>query len=227
MMRDVDRVDREKLFSLEEAARARGHRFKVTNTAAAETAPPASATHVKTPKQTKNECRMNPTTAQYHVQTATEIISQLPVIPEIVTNNNIKNNSTSAKAPRFSDAAEEILVEQVRSRKEFFFPSDGRKMPRQTLRQAWDEVALNVNARTDIIRRGGQCRKKFNDITRTARDKLSHKLRKRTCIQELTQMEQEALDIICLSSWRRMRNDSVGGRLTQGGDLIFLSSVFH
>ncbi|XP_067878465.1 uncharacterized protein [Heterodontus francisci] len=123
---------------------------------------------------------------------------------------------SESKAPRFSDAAVEILVEQVRSRKEVFFPSDGRKMPRQTLRQAWDEVALNVNARTDIIRTGGQCRKKFNDITRTARDKLAHKPRKRTCIQELTQMEQEALDIIWLGSWRRMQNDSVGGRLTQG-----------
>ncbi|XP_067884074.1 uncharacterized protein [Heterodontus francisci] len=123
---------------------------------------------------------------------------------------------SESKAPRFSDAAVEILVEQVRSRKEVFFPSDGRKMPRQTLRQAWDEVALNVNARTDIIRTGGQCRKKFNDITRTARDKLAHKPRKRTCIQELTQMEQEALDIIWLGSWRRMQNDSVGGRLTPG-----------
>ncbi|XP_067884544.1 myb-related transcription factor, partner of profilin-like [Heterodontus francisci] len=121
---------------------------------------------------------------------------------------------SESKAPRFSDAAVEILVEQVRSRKEV--PSDGRKMPRQTLRQAWEEVALNVNARTDIIRTGGQCRKKFNDITRTARDKLAHKPRKRTCIQELTQMEQEALDIIWLGSWRRLQNDSVGGRLTQG-----------
>ncbi|XP_067825521.1 myb-related transcription factor, partner of profilin-like [Heptranchias perlo] len=120
------------------------------------------------------------------------------------------------KAPRFSDAAVEVLVEQVRSRKEVFFPSDGRKMPRQTLRQAWKEVALNVNAGSEVLRTGVQCRKKFNDLTRTARDKLAHKPRKRTCIQDLTQMEQDALDIIWIAYRRRMENDMARGQVQQG-----------
>ncbi|XP_072331421.1 uncharacterized protein [Scyliorhinus torazame] len=82
---------------------------------------------------------------------------------------------SEAKAPRFSDEAVETLVQQVRSRQEVFYPSDGRRMPRQTLRQAWEEVALSVNARTEIIRTGLQCRKKFNDLTRTARNKRPSK----------------------------------------------------
>ncbi|XP_078422857.1 uncharacterized protein LOC144695758 [Cetorhinus maximus] len=123
---------------------------------------------------------------------------------------------SEAKAPRFSDEAVEILVQQVRSRQEVFYPSDGRRMPRQTLRQAWDEVALNVNARTEIIRTGLQCRKKFNDLTRTARDKLAHKPRKKSCIQDLTQMEQEALEIMWTGSRRRMQSDIAGGQLAQG-----------
>ncbi|XP_078073642.1 uncharacterized protein LOC144496906 [Mustelus asterias] len=123
---------------------------------------------------------------------------------------------SEAKAPRFSDEAVEILVQQVRSRQEIFYPSDGRRMPRQTLRQAWDEVALNVNARTEIIRTGLQCRKKFNDLTRTARDKLAHKPRKKSCIQDLTQMEQEALEIMWTGSRRRAQSDIAGGPLVHG-----------
>ncbi|XP_038672294.1 uncharacterized protein LOC119976151 isoform X1 [Scyliorhinus canicula] len=123
---------------------------------------------------------------------------------------------SEVKAPRFSDEAVEILVQQVRSRQEIFYPSDGRRMPRQTLRQAWEEVALSVNARTEIIRTGLQCRKKFNDLTRTARDKLAHKPRKKSCIQDLTQMEQEALEIMWTGNRRRMQIGIAGGPLAQG-----------
>ncbi|XP_038672296.1 uncharacterized protein LOC119976151 isoform X3 [Scyliorhinus canicula] len=122
---------------------------------------------------------------------------------------------SEVKAPRFSDEAVEILVQQVRSRQEIFYPSDGRRMPRQTLRQAWEEVALSVNARTEIIRTGLQCRKKFNDLTRTARDKLAHKPRKKSCIQDLTQMEQEALEIMWTGNRRRMQIGIAGGPLAQ------------
>ncbi|XP_059820618.1 myb-related transcription factor, partner of profilin-like isoform X3 [Hypanus sabinus] len=127
------------------------------------------------------------------------------------------------RAPRFSDAALKVLVEQVRAHKEVLFPSDGRKMPRQTLRQAWREVALYVNLKSVTPRTWLQCRKKFNDLTRTARDKLAHKPRNPACsgerpasIQATTQMEQEALDIVEIYSRRSIENGEAGGQVPQG-----------
>ncbi|XP_078284981.1 uncharacterized protein LOC144610265 [Rhinoraja longicauda] len=121
------------------------------------------------------------------------------------------------RAPRFSDVALRVLVEQVRARRELLFPADGRKMPRQTLRQAWREVALRVNLQSGTPRSWLQCRKKFNDLTRTARDKLAHKARNLTCtgerppsIQATTQMEQEALDIVEIYSSRSIEAGGQG-----------------
>ncbi|XP_067874872.1 uncharacterized protein [Heterodontus francisci] len=127
------------------------------------------------------------------------------------------------RAPRFSDAALKVLVEQVRAHKEVLFPSDGRKMPRQTLRQAWREVALYVNLKSITPRTWLQCRKKFNDLTRTARDKLAHKPRnpissgeRPASVQAPTQMEQEALDIVEIYSRRSIENGEAGGQVPQG-----------
>ncbi|XP_043539125.1 uncharacterized protein LOC122544159 [Chiloscyllium plagiosum] len=127
------------------------------------------------------------------------------------------------RAPRFSDAALKVLVEQVRAHKEVLFPSDGRKMPRQTLRQAWREVALYVNLKSITPRTWLQCRKKFNDLTRTARDKLAQKPRnplgggeRPLSIQAPTQMEQEALDIVEIYSRRSIENGEAGGQVSQG-----------
>ncbi|XP_067833407.1 uncharacterized protein [Heptranchias perlo] len=126
------------------------------------------------------------------------------------------------RAPRFSDAALKVLVEQVRAHREVLFPSDGRKMPRQTLRQAWREVALHVNFKSITPRTWLQCRKKFNDLTRTARDKLAHKPRnpsssgeRPNSIQAITQMEQEALDIVEIYSRKSIENGEAGGRVQQ------------
>ncbi|XP_020374066.1 uncharacterized protein LOC109918549 isoform X1 [Rhincodon typus] len=126
------------------------------------------------------------------------------------------------RAPRFSDAALKVLVEQVRAHKEVLFPSDGRKMPRQTLRQAWREVALYVNLKSITPRTWLQCRKKFNDLTRTARDKLAQKPRnplsggeRPVSVQAPTQMEQEALDIVEIYSRRSIENGEAGGQVSQ------------
>ncbi|XP_069755526.1 uncharacterized protein [Narcine bancroftii] len=119
---------------------------------------------------------------------------------------------SQSKAPRFSDAAVQILVEQVRSRSEDLFPSDGSKLPRQTLRQAWKEVAVSVNTWSDSPRTGEQCRKKFNDLTRTARDKLAQR---RSCVLHLTRMEQEALEL-WRASRRRMEKQPAAVQPPQG-----------
>ncbi|XP_069771622.1 uncharacterized protein [Narcine bancroftii] len=135
---------------------------------------------------------------------------------------NLAPAMSEPRAPRFSDAALKVLVEQVRAHKEVLFPADGRKMPRQTLRQAWREVALYVNLKSITPRTWLQCRKKFNDLTRTARDKLAHKPRNLTCtgerpasIQATTQVEQEALDIVEIYSRRSIENGEAGGQVPQ------------
>ncbi|XP_078287242.1 uncharacterized protein LOC144611828 [Rhinoraja longicauda] len=119
------------------------------------------------------------------------------------------------KAPRFSDAAVEVLLEQVKSRREVFFPTDGRPLLRHTLRQAWKELAVSVNARSNSPRTGEQCRQKFNDLTRTARDKLAHRQRERSCVLPLSRVEQEALDL-WRAGRRRLEKQPTGAQPPQG-----------
>ncbi|XP_032870052.1 uncharacterized protein LOC116967519 [Amblyraja radiata] len=126
------------------------------------------------------------------------------------------------RTPRFSDRAVQVLLEQVRARREVFFPSQGRSVPREMVHQAWIEVAHSVNAKSEVPKTWLQCRKKFNGLTWTAKEKLAHKRRKRTSCEErpasilnLTQMEQEALDIIGPNSRRNLENGKAGGQVPQ------------
>ncbi|XP_067833405.1 uncharacterized protein [Heptranchias perlo] len=126
------------------------------------------------------------------------------------------------RTPRFSDTAVEVLLEQVRARRELLFPSEGRSVPRETVHQAWMDVALSVNSRSEVPKTWLQCRKKFNGLTWTAKEKLAHKTRKRTSsgeqvnsILDLTQMEQEALDIIGPNSRRSIETGKARGRVQQ------------
>lgn len=119
------------------------------------------------------------------------------------------------KAARFSDAAVEILLEQVKARREVFFPADGRPLLRHTLRQAWKELALSVNARSHSPRTGEQCRQKFNDLTRTARDKLAHRKRERSCVLPLSRVEHEALDL-WRAGRRRLEKQPAGDQPPRG-----------
>ncbi|XP_072915827.1 uncharacterized protein [Hemitrygon akajei] len=126
------------------------------------------------------------------------------------------------RTPRFSDRAVQVLLEQVRARREIFFPSEGRSVPREKVHQAWMEVAHWVNAKSEVPKTWLQCRKKFNGLTWTAKEKLAHKTRKRTScgerpasILDLTQMEQEALDIIGPNSRRNLENGKAGGQVPQ------------
>uniref|UniRef100_UPI00398ED307 uncharacterized protein isoform X2 n=1 Tax=Pristiophorus japonicus TaxID=55135 RepID=UPI00398ED307 len=120
---------------------------------------------------------------------------------------------SEARTPRFSDGAVEILLEQVRARRDVFFPAPGRSVPRETVHQAWMDVALSVNLRSEVPKTWLQCRKKFNGLTWTAKEKLARKTRKRTSsgerpvsILDLTHMEQEALDIIGPNNRRNIEN---------------------
>ncbi|XP_078060229.1 uncharacterized protein LOC144485996 [Mustelus asterias] len=127
------------------------------------------------------------------------------------------------RTPRFSDGAVEVLLERVRAHREILFPWEGRNVPREMVHQAWMDVALSVNARSEVPKTWLQCRKKFNGLTWTAKEKLARRARKRTSsgerlpsILDLTQMEQEALDIIGPNSRRSVENGEAGGRVPQG-----------
>ncbi|XP_041032767.1 uncharacterized protein LOC121271090 [Carcharodon carcharias] len=127
------------------------------------------------------------------------------------------------RTPRFSDGAVEVLLERVRAHREILFPWEGRNVPREMVHQAWMDVALSVNARSEVPKTWLQCRKKFNGLTWTAKEKLARRARKRSSagerppsILDLTQMEQEALDIIGPNSRRGVENGEAGGRVPQG-----------
>ncbi|XP_067874853.1 uncharacterized protein [Heterodontus francisci] len=127
------------------------------------------------------------------------------------------------RTPRFSDGAVEVLLEEVRAHREILFPWEGRSVPREMVHQAWMDVALSVNARSEVPKTWLQCRKKFNGLTWTAKEKLARRTRKRTStgerppsILDLTQMEQEALDIIGPNCRRSIENGEAGGQVPQG-----------
>ncbi|GCC29435.1 uncharacterized protein [Chiloscyllium punctatum] len=127
------------------------------------------------------------------------------------------------RTPRFSDGAVEVLLERVRAHREILFPWEGRSVPRELVHQAWMDVAVCVNARSEVPKTWLQCRKKFNGLTWTAKEKLARRARKRTStgerppsILDLTHMEQEALDIIGPNSRRSIENGEAGGQVSQG-----------
>ncbi|XP_020365867.2 myb-related transcription factor, partner of profilin-like isoform X1 [Rhincodon typus] len=127
------------------------------------------------------------------------------------------------RTPRFSDGAVAVLLERVRAHREILFPWEGRSVPRELVHQAWMDVAVCVNARSEVPKTWLQCRKKFNGLTWTAKEKLARRARKRTSagerppsILDLTHVEQEALDIIGPNSRRSIENGEAGGQVSQG-----------
>ncbi|XP_067827223.1 myb-related transcription factor, partner of profilin-like [Heptranchias perlo] len=113
-------------------------------------------------------------------------------------------------APCFSDLALQLMLEGVRRRRDTLFPADGRKCPAAATRKAWAEVAAEVSSRANAPRTWEQCHKRFNDLTRSGKEKRSknNKERARTGggpphVVDPTDAEVEALDLArtphCLS----------------------------
>ncbi|XP_072350799.1 uncharacterized protein [Scyliorhinus torazame] len=76
-------------------------------------------------------------------------------------------------APRFNEASLQVLLQGVRERQEVLYPADGKRSSRLT-KVAWTEIAEEV-ARCGLQQRDWvQCRKKMNDLLRTARDKKAY-----------------------------------------------------
>ncbi|XP_067830712.1 uncharacterized protein [Heptranchias perlo] len=105
-------------------------------------------------------------------------------------------------ARRFSDTSLEVLVAAVRARRGVLFPQSGKKVHSSLSKKGWLEVAEEVSRLSVTPRTWIQCRKRFNDLTRSAREKTAHNMRERNKIGAgtadiviLTQAEQAAMDI--------------------------------
>ncbi|XP_072444684.1 uncharacterized protein [Chiloscyllium punctatum] len=105
-------------------------------------------------------------------------------------------------ARRFSGTSLGVLAAAVRARAGVLFPRSGKKVPSSLSKRAWLEVAEEVSRLSITPRTWIQCRKRFNDLTRSAREKAAHNMRERsrlgggtTDVVALTPVEQSAMDI--------------------------------
>ncbi|XP_078055452.1 uncharacterized protein LOC144480176 [Mustelus asterias] len=77
-------------------------------------------------------------------------------------------------APRFSDASLHVLLQGVRVRRDVLFPTDRKKRPSRLTRDAWMEIATEVTSCGMQQRDWIQCRKRMNDLLRTAKEKKAY-----------------------------------------------------
>ncbi|XP_041029934.1 uncharacterized protein LOC121269400 [Carcharodon carcharias] len=110
--------------------------------------------------------------------------------------------STHRIAPRFSDASLHVLLQGVRKRREVLFPADRKKKPSRLTKEAWMEIAAEVTSCGVQQRDWVQCRKRMNDLLRTAKEKKAHNSIEMSKvgggipdIRNLTAAETEALEL--------------------------------
>ncbi|XP_048450427.1 uncharacterized protein LOC109928635 [Rhincodon typus] len=121
-------------------------------------------------------------------------------------------------ARRFSDTSLEVLVAAVRARAKVLFPRSGKKVHSSLSKKAWLEVAEEVSRLSITPRTWIQCRKRFNDLTRSAREKAAHNMRERsrlgggtTDVVALSPVEQSAMDISGTSKAISIGDGEAGG----------------
>uniref|UniRef100_UPI00398EC590 uncharacterized protein n=1 Tax=Pristiophorus japonicus TaxID=55135 RepID=UPI00398EC590 len=103
-------------------------------------------------------------------------------------------------ARRFSDTSLEVMVQAVKTRGKVLFPASGKKVHSSLSKKAWVEVAEEVSRLSVTPRTWIQCRKRFNDLTRSAREKAAHNMRSKigggsADTVALSQVEQMAMEI--------------------------------
>ncbi|XP_078093803.1 uncharacterized protein LOC144509204 [Mustelus asterias] len=121
-------------------------------------------------------------------------------------------------ARRFSDTSLEVLVAAVRARAALLFPPSSKKLHSSLAKRGWQEVAQEVSRLSITPRSWIQCRKRFNDLSRSAREKAAHNMRERnktgggtTDIVALTPVEQSAMDISGTSRGISIGDGEAGG----------------
>ncbi|XP_043535791.1 uncharacterized protein LOC122542279 isoform X1 [Chiloscyllium plagiosum] len=127
-------------------------------------------------------------------------------------------------ARRFSDTSLKVLVAAVRARARVLFPRSSKKVHGSLSKKAWLEVAEEVSRLSITPRTWIQCRKRFNDLTRSAREKAAHNVRERsrlgggtTDVVALTPVEQSAMDI-CGTPREISIGDGEAGGFSKHGD---------
>ncbi|XP_038656838.1 uncharacterized protein LOC119967862 [Scyliorhinus canicula] len=105
-------------------------------------------------------------------------------------------------APRFSEASLHVLLQGVRERQEVLYPADRKKRSSRLTKVAWTEIAAEVTRCGLQQRDCVQCRKRMNDLLRSARDKKAYNniemLKMGTEVpyfRNLTRAEAQALEL--------------------------------
>ncbi|XP_078064683.1 uncharacterized protein LOC144490863 [Mustelus asterias] len=117
------------------------------------------------------------------------------------------------KCHNFSDEDLDTLLNEVEAKRHRLLGYDRRRAPRKVSILAWKEVAETVTANSIIPRTAEQCRKKLNDLTRSARIKMAHNARERLLtrdggvafLKDLNEYEERARQLVGVS------NSSVSG----------------
>ncbi|XP_041035007.1 uncharacterized protein LOC121272415 [Carcharodon carcharias] len=117
------------------------------------------------------------------------------------------------KCHNFSDEDLDILLNEVEAKRHRLLGYDKRRAPRKVSILAWKEVAETVTANSTIPRTAEQCRKKLNDLTRSARIKMAHNAQERLLtrdggvafLKDLNEYEERARQLVGVS------NSSVSG----------------
>ncbi|XP_029921699.1 myb-related transcription factor, partner of profilin-like [Myripristis murdjan] len=80
----------------------------------------------------------------------------------------------SGRCPNFSQEETDVLVREVQARSTRIYGTASRAPRADDAKAAWEEVASLVNSCCpDTLRTVAQCKKRFNDVRRRAKHKLS------------------------------------------------------
>ncbi|GCB71180.1 hypothetical protein scyTo_0005869 [Scyliorhinus torazame] len=117
------------------------------------------------------------------------------------------------KCHNFSDEDLGTLLNEVEAKRYRLLGYDKRRVPGKVSILAWKEVAETVTANSIIPRTAEQCRKKLNDLTRSARIKMAHNARERLLtrvgrvpfLKALNEYEERARQLVGVN------NSSVSG----------------
>ncbi|XP_034049940.1 myb-related transcription factor, partner of profilin-like [Thalassophryne amazonica] len=74
---------------------------------------------------------------------------------------------------RFSGEETDLLVREVKAREQLIYGTSNQPPNVHEVKQAWEEVAAKVSTASGISRTATQCRKRYNDVRRRGKQKLS------------------------------------------------------
>ncbi|XP_048398463.2 uncharacterized protein LOC125457839 [Stegostoma tigrinum] len=120
----------------------------------------------------------------------------------------VQKTDERKKCHNFSDEDLDTLLNEVEAKRHRLLGYEKRRAPRKVSILAWKEVAETVTANSTIPRTAEQCRKKLNDLTRSARIKMAHNARERLLtrdggvafLKDLNEYEERARQLVGICS---------------------------